>query len=98
MSTSGLGPAPGARTRPDGDAPPATSFIPAITVERLIPDASVTRACPPRPNMLRRRARHQPPLPLIQQRRHHLEESRERLRRDLHTATLLRANNNAGNP
>lgn len=45
-----LGPAPGARTRAERDGPPATSRIPAITVERLIPDASVTRAWPPRPN------------------------------------------------
>ena len=41
---------------------------------------------------LRRRARHHAPLHLIHMRQNHLEESRERLRRDLHTARILRAN------
>jgi hypothetical protein len=40
---------------------------------------------------LRRRPRHDPPLQLIHVRQNHIEESRERLRRDLHTATILRA-------
>ena len=35
---------------PGPAAPPANSFAPAISVLRLIPDASATRACPPRPN------------------------------------------------
>jgi len=51
VSINGFGPAPGARTRSNGPAPAATSRIPVITVLRLNPDASVTRAWPPRPSI-----------------------------------------------
>ena len=44
VSASLVGPAPTARTRSDATTPDFTSFIPAITVDRLAPDASVTRA------------------------------------------------------
>ena len=40
---------------------------------------------------LRRGPGHHPTLQLVHVRQHHLEESRERLRRDLHTLTILRA-------
>jgi hypothetical protein len=40
---------------------------------------------------LRRRPGHHPPLQLIHVRHDHLEESRESLRCDLHTLTILRA-------
>jgi hypothetical protein len=40
---------------------------------------------------LRRRPRHDPPLQLVQMRQDHPEEPRERLRRQLHTLTILRA-------
>ena len=40
---------------------------------------------------LGQRSRCHPPLPLVQVWQHHIEEPREPFRRDLHTATVLRA-------
>jgi hypothetical protein len=88
----------GARTRLDGPAPPASSFIPAITVERLRPDASVTRACPPAPSIVAVAPSNSRRLAFVQQWRHHRKESRERLLGDLHTGTLLRGSNQTGDP
>ena len=44
------------------------------------------------PQHLRRRPRHHPALHLVHVGQHHIEESREPLRRDLHTPRILRAN------
>ena len=91
MSVNGLSPPPGARSRTDGSIPATTSASALITVLRLIPDASATAVLPPRPNISCYGTGDDTPLHLIQMRQGHLEESRERLRCDLHTLTILRA-------
>ena len=87
----GLSPPPGARSRADGSIPAATSASALITVLRLIPDAVATAVLPPRPSISAAAPATTRRCTSFRCGNDHLEESRERLRRDLHTATILRA-------
>ena len=62
-----------------------------ITVFRLIPDAVATAVLPPRPSISAAAPATTRRCSSFMCGKHHLEESRERLRRDLHTLTILRA-------